>query len=896
MSDQTKSRAARRQQLEAEKKRGKNKKKKNGGNIIKKVILGIVVLGIAMLIGGAGLFAFYASSAPDLDESLLKDPLTSHIADRNGNVFMKFGAENREFVPYDQIPEQMEAAVLATEDVRFYKHHGMDFWRLGGAVLANFKSGFGSQGASTLTQQVIKNSFLSDEKTLKRKAQEAWLAFKLEREYDKEQIFEMYFNKILMSGNIYGIGTAAKEFYGKDLDELELHEMALLAGMPQSPNGYNPFKNPERAEKRRNTVLSLMYKHGKITKDEMEKAKAIPVTKTLLPEDQRQQNKDSKYLAYVDIVLDELEAEGMMDILAEGVTIQTSLDPKAQQSVEKAINNASIYESEEMQAGMTVLDTKTGEIVAIGGGRNFTGRNLNFASGDNLRQPGSVIKPILSYGPIIENESWSTAHIVVDEPYKYKGTDISIRNVDGKYLGPITAREALYRSRNIPAVKVFEEVGTKRAREFAGKLGLEYGDMTSTLAIGGGDAEFSTIQMAGAYAPFGNGGIYTKPHAVKKIVYRDGSERNLAPDPKTVMKDSTAYMVTDILRDVITYGTGKTAGVSGLDMAGKTGTTNYDSKTMQEKGMKSTDVPDSWFTGYTTEYTISAWGGYKDFKTPITTYDKGRYVPQILFRTVMTDLVAGKNTPHFKKPSSVEEAVIVKGSNPAILASNSTPDALKSTELFVRGTVPTEMDEEVITELEAPSGLSAEYDAETNSISLNWSYEDPDAFVLPEPIQFNVSVAVDGGEPQAVKTTSDHGLMFSGVEMGRTYIFYVTASSGDIESSAASTSLLIEGQNEDDSWMDDGSDEENNGENNNNNNGNSNNGNWNNGNNGNNNNGNNGNNGNNNNGTNDGNGGNNGDSDNSTGDGSGSSGDDTTDSGSGGDDVSDDGTNDGGNR
>ena len=280
MSDQTKSRAARRQQMEAERKRGKNKKRKRMAALsLKKIFLGIVALGFAVLIGGAGLFAFYASSAPDLDESLLKDPLTSDFVDRNGNVFMKFGAEKREFVPYDEIPQEMKDAVLATEDVRFYKHHGMDFWRLGGAVLANFRSGFGSQGASTLTQQVIKNSFLSNEKTLKRKAQEAWLAFKLEQEYEKEEIFEMYFNKILMSGNIYGIGTAAKDFYGKELDELELHEMALLAGMPQSPNRYNPFKNPERAEKRRNTVLNLMYKHKKITKEQMEEAKAIPVRK-----------------------------------------------------------------------------------------------------------------------------------------------------------------------------------------------------------------------------------------------------------------------------------------------------------------------------------------------------------------------------------------------------------------------------------------------------------------------------------------------------------------------------------------------------------------------------------------------------------------------------------------
>lgn len=857
MSDQTNSRAARRQQLESERKKRGTKKspKKNSKTIIKKVLLGIVALGLAILVGGAGLFAFYASSAPDLDEKLLKDPLTSNIADRNGDVFMKLGEQKREFVPYDEIPEEMRDAILATEDVRFFKHHGMDFWRLGGAVLANFRSGFGSQGASTLTQQVIKNSFLSDKKTLKRKAQEAWLAFKLEREYNKEEIFEMYFNKVLMSGRVHGFGTAADNFYGKKLDELELHEMAMLAGLPQSPNGYNPFKNPERAEKRRNIVLGLMYKHEKITKEQMEEAKAIPVTQTLLPEDQRQDNENSKYLAYVDIVLDELEAAGMTDLISEGVTIQTSLDPKAQQSVENAINSAT-YESDEMQAGMTVLDTKTGEIVAVGGGRNYSGRNLNFASGDNVRQPGSIIKPILSYGPIIENESWSTGQTVVDEPYKYKGTDVSIQNVDGKYQGAMTIREALYKSRNIPAVKVFEQAGPKKAAEFANKLGFKYEKMDSSNSLGGGAYEVSTMQMAGAYAAFGNGGIYTKPHAVKKVILRDGkTERNLAPDPVAAMKDSTAYMITDILRDVISMGTGKTANVQGLDMAGKTGTTNYDSKTKQANNLKNTDVPDSWFTGYTTEYTISVWGGYKDFKTPISsTGEGGRLVPQTLFRTVMTELVAGKTTPHFKQPSSVEEARIVKGSNPMVLAGNYTPDSMTSTELFVRGTLPTEVvEEEVLTELEAPTNLTADYDDGSQSITLQWNHDAPDDDLFDGTVQFDVLVAVDGSEAQKMTTTEENSITFSGVEAGRTYVFQVIARAGDLESSPASTSLMIDEQVEEepveepveepDEFEDDQNNDQN--QNNNGNNGNNNNNNNNNGNN-NSNNGNNGNDGNNN--------------------------------------------------
>ncbi|MCG7333849.1 PBP1A family penicillin-binding protein [Sporosarcina sp. ACRSM] len=795
MSEHIHSRSARRKALEAERSKKKGKKPKRPKGLFKKIILAIFVIGLAGLLGGFGLFAYYASSAPKLDEELLKDPLSSELLDIHGNVFMKSGAEKRKFVPYADIPQEMQDAILATEDVRFYSHHGMDFWRLGGAVIANFRGGFGSQGASTLTQQVIKNSFLTDEKTLKRKAQEAWLAFQLERKYDKEEIFEMYFNKILMGGNNYGFGTAAEFYYGKNLNELELHEMAMLAGIPQSPNGYNPTKNPERAEKRRNIVLSLMYQHKKITKAEMEAAKAIPVTATLLPEDQRQVA-TTKYPAYVDLVLAELEEAGMSHLLAEGVKIQTALDPSAQQAVEKAINTSELYESDEMQAGMTVVDTKTGAIVAVGGGRNYSGLDWNFAS-DQKRQPGSTIKPILAYGPAIENLSWSTGNTIVDEPYNYKGTNQAIRNVDGKYQGTMTIREALYKSRNIPAVKVFEEVGTQKAGDFARNLGLPYDKLYSSDALGGGGNDFSTVQMAGAFAAFGNGGIYTKPHAIKKITFRDGkTERNMAPNPEIVMKDSTAYMITDILRDVLTSGTGTKANISGLDIAGKTGTTNYPNDIKQKHNMKNTDVPDSWFTGYTTNYTIAVWGGYAKYTTPITTYDRGRYVPQNLFRMVMSEISAGKETARFKKPGSVEEATIEYGSNPLLLASPTTPASMKRTELFVRGTVPTEMAKEEIIELEDPSNLSAQYDPETNSVSLNWTHHAPVSEAITGEVEFTVFVGVDGGDMQEMTKTKDMSVTFSGAEPGRTYVFSVVAKLGELESGPASATLQIDNTTE----------------------------------------------------------------------------------------------------
>ncbi|MFD1928172.1 PBP1A family penicillin-binding protein [Sporosarcina siberiensis] len=773
MSDTIKSRTELRKSKEANRKQ--KKKPVKGKSIIKRIFFILLFVGLAGLIGGGGLFAFYASTAPKLDEELLKVPLSSEFLDINGDVFYKSGTEKREFVPYDQIPDTVREAILATEDVRFFKHNGMDFYRLGGAVLANFKSGFGSQGASTITQQVIKNSFLQDDKTLKRKAQEAWLAFQLENKYEKEEIFEMYFNKILMSGSTYGIGTASKHFFGKELKELELNEIAMLAGMPQSPNGYNPFRNPERAETRRNIVLGLMVQHKKITKEEMEAAKAIPVTASLIPEAERQANDNTKYPAYLDIVRDELEAAGLLDILSDGVKIQTSLDPDAQIAVENAIRS-DVYKNDKMQAGMTVLNTKTGEIIAVGGGRNFSTGFWNFAI-DEKRQTGSSIKPILDYGPAIEYLNWSTGQTVVDEPYNYIGLDDKpVNNIDNKFQGPMTIREALYKSRNIPAVKTFEEVGRAKAFGFAEKLGLKYTNDYPSNALGGAD-EFSTVQMAGAYAAFGNNGVYTKPHTIKQITYRDGKTvKNMAPDAEVAMKDSTAYMITDILRDVLRQGgTGTRAAIPGLDVAGKTGT--------------SSDAKDSWFAGYTSNYTIATWAGYQD-RTPMETYEGERFVPQDLFKQVMSSISNGKETAKFQQPPSVESATIVYRSNPLMLASNSTPQNMKRTELFVKGSLPELVAKEL--ELDAPNNLTADYNEEEQSVSLNWSHTGADFNIIDGDIQFIVYASVNGGERQEMTRTTDFSTLFNGVELGVTYTFSVVATVDGLESSPTSVELRIE--------------------------------------------------------------------------------------------------------
>ncbi|MDW0109048.1 transglycosylase domain-containing protein [Sporosarcina aquimarina] len=827
------SRTARRQQAEAEQKSSRKQKKspKKKKGIIKTLFKTVVIIGLLFLLAGGGLFAYYVSTAPKLDESLLKDPLSSEILDDNDKVVYSPGTEKRKYVAYADIPKTMEDAILATEDSRFYKHHGIDLWRLGGAVLANIKSGFGSQGASTLTQQVIKNSFFTNEKTLKRKAQEAWLAFKLEQDYTKEEIFEMYFNKVLMSGNKYGFGTGADYFFGKELKDLELPETAMLAGMPQSPNAYNPFKHPERAQKRRDIVLRLMNQHEKISKDEMESAKSVPVTAALLPEEKREKPADLKAQAYIDMVMNELQEAGYDDILKDGVTIKTALNSDAQLAVEKALADPSNFESDTIQAGMTVVDTKTGEIVAVGGGRDYKLFNYNFAT-DQKRQPGSSIKPILDYGPAIEYLNWSTGQTIVDE--KTKG--IKANNVDGRYKGAITMREALYNSRNVPAIKAFEEVGSKDAANFAQGLGLPVKKLVQSDAIGGAENEFSTTQMAGAFAAFGNEGIYTKPHTIKKIILRDGkTEINLSPDPVSAMKDSTAYMITDILRDVLTEsnGTGALANIRGLDLAGKTGTTNYSSDFKKNNNINSESVPDAWFTGYTTDYTISVWGGHQKPNDPIVGFRGGRDMPKVLFRQVMSELSSGQKPKQFKQPKSVEEATIVAGSQPLKLANSSTPSYLKRDELFVRGTLPEKTyvapePEEEVNELEAPTDLSAEYDADNKEIELKWDHNEPDDF--DGDVTFAVSVSIDGGGSQPLTETGDNSYTMGNVEPGHTYTFSVVAKADTLVSSPASTTLMIQAteeepveeepaededsdQNDQDNGQDDGNTDENNNDN-----------------------------------------------------------------------------------
>ncbi|QED48401.1 transglycosylase domain-containing protein [Cytobacillus dafuensis] len=759
------------------------KKKKQAKGIFKRIFLTLIALGIAGMLLGAGAFAYMVKDAPKLDEKQLRDPIPSKILDKDGNVITEVGSENREYVEYEDIPKLVEDAFLATEDVRFYQHNGMDLRRLAGAVLANITDGFGSQGASTITQQVVKNSFLNNEKTLSRKAQEAWLSFQLERKYTKQEIFEMYVNKIWMSEGSHGVLTASHIYFGKDLDELELHEAALLAGMPQSPENYNPFKHPDKAEKRRNIVLSLMNQHGFITKEEMEAAQKIPVESSLVKEEDRKHN-DSPYDSFVDVVIDEMEQKYPdLNVSSDGLTIHTTLDTNAQDYVEKMLNSNEIvqFPDDKFQAGITLLDTKTGEIRAIGGGRNLeVKRGFNYAT-DLRRQAGSTFKPILDYGPAIEYLNWGTYHVLNDEPYTYSdGTKIN--NWDHKHMGPMSMREALARSRNIPALKTLQEVGPDKAKEFANNLGFELDEVNESYAIGANLV--SPLQMAGAYSAFGNNGLYNEPHAIKEIEMRDGTKIDVTPETKPVMKDSTAFMITDMLKSGVkdSYGTGKAANVPNLHVVGKTGTTNYSADQIQKWNIPNGALPDAWFAGYTTNYTAAVWTGYKDMENSIAAGHDQR-IAQLLFKNLMEHVSQGIDTPDFPVPNSVEKVAIEKGTSK--LASEFTPKDQIVYEYAVKGHAPTEISDKY-DKLDSPSDLSAAYDKEANEIVLNWKYPDE-----VDDVQFEVSVSLDEGADQPLQVVSEKGIRVANPVPGGIYQFKVVAIRDDQRSDSAVVKVEI---------------------------------------------------------------------------------------------------------
>lgn len=629
-------------------------------HIIKRVLLVILIIFVLGVAAGSALFFYYAKSAPELSTSKLSSPGSTIIYDANNKKITSLGSDNRTLIAEDKVPQQLKDAIVSIEDRQFYQQKGIDPKRILGAFLNNLNPGSGLQGGSTIDQQLIKLSYFSTSKsdqTLKRKAQEAWLALQLDKHYSKDQILTFYINKVFMGYGNYGMETAAKFYYGKSLSQLDLAQTALIAGIPNAPSSYNPYSNPKLALERRNEVLQAMYENHKITKSQEQQAQAEDINTGLLPVHQNNvEDSEKAKIAdpYLKEVIQDVEAKGY-DPFTQCLKIYTNLDMNIQEKLYEIANtnNYVYFPNNKIQVASTIVNPHNGKVVAMIGGRKLG--NVTFGLNRAVqtdRTDGSTAKPLMDYGPAIEYKQWATYHMLKDEPYNYPGSNTALYDFDHKYEGNMTMREALIESRNIPAIQTLASVGLPKATKFLQGLGFNYkSELHYSNGIG---LPSSTLQNAAAYAAFANGGIYYKPQYVNAIETPDGTVKQYSNEGKRAMQPSTAYMITDMLKQVITSpkGTGTEANIPGLYQAGKTGTNAYPSDVANE--FPSNAIMDSWFNGYTKNYSVSVWLGYDH------QYQPGNYMTQPtanlasqFYKQIMEYMSEDVSNTDWVKPSNV---------------------------------------------------------------------------------------------------------------------------------------------------------------------------------------------------------------------------------------------------
>lgn len=723
---------------EIKSKKTKNKEKKPKRKLKKTIILSIIaIFGILFLTMILAFALYIIISSPNFNKNLLYKKESTVLYDKDGNEFARIGSENRVLVTYEQLPQVLIDSIIATEDSRFFQHNGFDAARFLKASIGQVMGKSDAGGASTLTMQVIKNTYTSKKDSgiegIIRKFTDIYMSvFKLESSYTKEEIIEFYVNSQWLGydgdlnySGIFGVEQASQYYFGKSVTDLNLVEAALIAGLFQNPTYYNPYTNPERAEARRNTVLNLMNRHGYITKEEADEAKKISVASTLVKRDTEKVN---EYQAFIDFVLKDVEKKTGINAYKTPVEIYTTLDRSVQATL-TSLEKGDLYKfpNDSIQFGMAITSVKDGSIVALSGGRNYTAKGLNRAT-DIKRQPGSTAKILFDYGPYFEFLNGSTYTMFLDESYTYSSGK-KINNFDRGYKGLITARRALVGSRNIPALKAFQAVSKDHMedlRNFVHGLGIDYGSEGpfESAAIGSFDG-VNPLTMSAAYAAYGRGGYYIEPYSYTKIVDPETEKiYEYKYTKEKAMSDSTAYLITSILITAGKENVGGNINISGTEVAAKGGTTTVDAKKRKEIGLPDNVTMDHWNITYSPSYSIALWYGYdklsKEHYLVSATGGKAR-------RAIMA-AVAKKVYPKnekFKKPSSVVSAKVELQTFPAQSPSACTPSDMVVTELFKKGTEPSETSNRY-SQLDKPTNVTASASGQTVTIKWN-AIKTPDA-------------------------------------------------------------------------------------------------------------------------------------------------------------------------
>lgn len=656
---------------------------------VKKVLLTI----LAALIGVLLLFcaAFYVFfDVPDwqkLDISRLSAlAQTSSMYDMNGELMSELrGSENRIIVSLDEIPLHTRQAFIAAEDLRFYDHRGIDVYRILGALRSNLKSGSLAEGASTITQQLAKLTHLSAEKTIRRKLEEINLAFQIEKVYNKDEILAMYLNTVYFGRGTYGIQAAAQAYFGVDAEDLTLNQSASLAAIIKAPSIYAPHISPSNNRSRRQYILSVMAENGFISQEE--KQAALDESIWVLAQEAEKQ----LYSWYIDEALREsAELLGLSadEVIQGGFKIYTAYDARLQTIADEVYADSSFFpaaasDGTPIQSAMAVVDTNNGAVLAMIGGRDYTvRRGLNRAT-QMRRQPGSALKPLAVYGPALEL-GYTTASVLLDEKTSFGG--YTPRNAGDRYYGLVTMRTAIRNSLNTTAVRLLEEIGLDASIQYLNKMGIptRNSDRNLSLALGSMTYGVTPVELAAAYVPYANGGIYHQPYCVERIETVDGSNVYERKDSgKQVLSAQNAFLMTSLLQSVVSSGTGTRMLAANTPIAGKTGTVSMTGGNR-----------DIWMTAYTPEISVAVWMGYDqtDAKHKISNGITGGRNTASLAAAFFKKAYADREKPDFSQPDGLvwltldKRALTSRGS--IMLASDKTPKEYRLSEVFAASNRP----------------------------------------------------------------------------------------------------------------------------------------------------------------------------------------------------------------
>ena len=617
---------------------------------------------------------------------IIATPLCSEIYDGSSHLVEKINEKENIPVSYEDLPKNLIYALISIEDNNFFEHNGIDYHGVIRSIAHNLTKNT-RQGGSTITQQLVKNLLLSDEISITRKIQEAYLATQLEQNYTKEQILELYFNRIYFDATVPGISYAAKRFFNKEVSLLNLPECALLAGLVKSPSLYSPFRYIERADERKNIVLKAMYENNYISYDDYQIASSINAQEIVINRSSYDEEKNYNYQAYLDIVYEEVKRITGYSLYDRPMKVETYLDTSIQKVLDSIQRGDDFTFADDFtQIAGTIIENSTGGIIGTIGGRNYEGLRLYNRAYHMKRQPASTMKPIFTYALAMEYLDYHEYTMIPDQPYTYPGTNITVSNADKKYLGNISVTDALGYSRNTSTLYTLENVerkiGRKKIVDYLNSIGLDDGgNFTYPYAIGGMTYGVSPISLAGAYSILPRKGFYLTPSVIKSIRYLDTGEiiyDHTQEQAKKVLSEEASYLITSCLKNVRkkNYLNINQAFPLQIECVGKTGTNAYDDKVIASYHYPSNADKDSWFAGYSSHYTIVTWTGFDEPSTEKKTYfgsnDVRRNYSKNMFKKIM-EKCENKNQSIVSLPNTMIEQKVVSTTEGTFLANEYVP-------------------------------------------------------------------------------------------------------------------------------------------------------------------------------------------------------------------------------